>query len=66
MLCACPPLDFRIELFKQGVDILSAGEPVNELLLLCSGQVEVRWVGGGGRVAAGRRGWVGAWQLVSC
>jgi hypothetical protein len=34
----------RLELFRPGVDLLAAGDAVNELFIVVAGRVELRWV----------------------
>lgn len=34
----------RLELFRPGVDLLSAGDAVNELFVVVAGRVELRYV----------------------
>lgn len=33
----------RLELFRPGVDLLAAGDAVNELFIVVAGRVELRW-----------------------
>jgi hypothetical protein len=33
----------RLELFRPGVDLLAAGDAVNELFVVVAGRVELRW-----------------------
>ncbi len=47
----------RLELFRPGVDLLAAGDAVNELFVVVAGRVELR---------CAQASWHGLWVLCGC